>query len=316
MKALRWMLPVALAAAIAAATASTVPEPSITVKDLTPKFLAFYRAVLASHADGDGRFALWKRDYDFAAVPPTPDGEAMARRMLDAAWPRYPSVLARIEKGAAGIEPKPDDTLRRVVVELQPDKPVQIKLLAYVGALDGNAFTARGDDGTPTVALPVEQSPDERGPIMAHEFTHAVQIAMGSMSGGWVRTIGETALAEGLATHVAARLYPQRPAASFIEIEPGWLARCDAQRRRILEDVRTAAVSDKSEDVMRFTMGTGPAGVEREAYYAGWLVVGHWLRQGMTPAEIARIPEAEAPARVAAAITQILAERDRAVAEQ
>jgi hypothetical protein len=75
-------------------------------------------------------------------------------------------------------------------------------------------------------------------------------------------------------------------------------------------------VSDKSEDVMRFTMGTGPAGVEREAYYAGWLVVGHWLRQGMTPAEIARIRERDAPTRVAAAITQMLSERDRGVAEQ
>jgi hypothetical protein len=316
MKFVRWIFPAVLAAAIAAASAATVPDPTITVKDLTPKFLAFYGAAQNRHANADERFALWKREYDFAAVPPTPDGEAMARRLLDAAWPRYPGVLARIEKGAAGIEPKPDDTLRRVVVELQPDQAVQIKLLAYVGALDGNAFTTRGNDGVPVVALPVEQSPEERGPIMAHEFTHAVQIAMGSMSGGWVRTIGETALAEGLAAHVAARLYPQRAAASFIEIEPGWLARCDARRRRILEDVRTAAVSDKSEDVMRFTMGTGPAGVEREAYYAGWLVVGHWLRQGMTPAEIARIRERDAPTRVAAAITQMLSERDRGVAEQ
>lgn len=316
MRSVRCALAAALALALAAAGATTVPDPSTTVMDLTPKFLAFYRAAQDSGADADARFALWKRDYDFAAVPPTPAGQAMARRMLDAAWPRYGGVLARIEKGAAGIEPKPDDTLRRVVLELQPQGPVHLTVLAYVGALDGNAFTARGDDGVPMVALPVEQSPDERGPIMAHEFTHAVQIAMGTMSGGWQRTIGETALAEGLAAHVAAHLYPDRPAASFIEIEPGWLARSDKLRKRILEDVRTAAVSDKSEDVMRFTMGTGPAGIEREAYYAGWLVVGHWLRQGMTLADIARIPEREAPARVAAAITQMLAERDRAVAEQ
>ena len=46
---------------------------------------------------------------------------------------------------------------------------------------------------------------------------------------------------------------------------------------------------------MRFTMGKGPSGLEREAYYAGWLVVGYWLEHGTTFAEIARIPEAEMP---------------------
>ncbi len=64
--------------------------------------------------------------------------------------------------------------------------------------------------------------------------------------------------------------------------------------------------SDKSEHVMRFTMGKGPSGLEREAYYAGWLVVGYWLEHGTTFAEIARIPEAEMPKRVDAAIQKLL----------
>jgi len=46
------------------------------------------------------------------------------------------------------------------------------------------------------------------------------------------------------------------------------------------------------------TIGPGPAGLEREAYYAGWLVVGDWLAHGMSFSEIARIPEKEMPHRV------------------
>jgi hypothetical protein len=65
--------------------------------------------------------------------------------------------------------------------------------------------------------------------------------------------------------------------------------------------------SAKSEDVMRFTMGKGPSGVEREAYYAGWAVVGYWLEHGMTFAEIARIPEKEMPRRVGETIDTLLA---------
>jgi hypothetical protein len=294
---------------VASLGAAPAPQVSITVKDLTPKFLTFYRAASATNPGPDERFALWKRDYGFAAVPPTPDGDAIARRLLDEAWPKYPPLIGRIEKGAAGIKPSPETTLRRVAALLRPETPVQITLLAYVGAMEGNAFTA-GQDGKATVAIPVEQSPQERGPIMAHEFTHAVQILMGSNSGGWVRSVGETALAEGLAMRVAQKLYPDRPAASFVEMsgEPGWLKRSDAKRREILMDVRAAATSSSSDDVMRFTMGAGPSGLDREAYYAGWLVTEYWLTHGRSFADIARIPESQAPAEVVRAIDALLAE--------
>lgn len=297
------------AAAAVSLAAAPAPQVSITVKDLTPKFLAFYRAATAANPDPDARFELWKRDYGFAAVPPTPEGDAISRRLLDKAWPDYPPLIARIEQGAAGIEPAPEATLRRVAALLRPDAPVHITLIAYVGAMEGNAFTM-GQDGKATVALPVEQSPRERGPIMAHEFTHAVQIAMGSSSGGWVRSVAETALAEGLAMRTAQALYPDRPAASFVEManEPGWLARADGKQRQILLDVRAAAASSSSEDVMRFTMGTGPAGLNREAYYVGWLAAGYWLGHGKSLADIARIPEARAPAEVARAIDALLAQ--------
>lgn len=64
--------------------------------------------------------------------------------------------------------------------------------------------------------------------------------------------------------------------------------------------------SHKPEDIERFTIGPGPNGLEREAYYVGWLVVGKWLAHGMSFADIARIPEKEMPQRVKAEIDSLL----------
>jgi hypothetical protein len=81
-----------------------------------------------------------------------------------------------------------------------------------------------------------------------------------------------------------------------------------ARRRQVLMDVKSAVALDGSEDVFRYTIGKGPAGIEREAYCAGWLVVDFWTRHGLSYAEIARIPEAQAPGRVSAAIDGLLDE--------
>jgi hypothetical protein len=284
------------------------PQSSITIKDITPKFLAFYRAAKGAPLSADQRFALWKKDDGFAAVPPTPDGDRIARKLLDAAWPKYPGVIARIENGAAGLRPTPQDTLDRVASLLRPGKPFHLTLIVYVGAFEGNAFTM-GQNGEPTVAVPVEESAEERGPVMTHEFVHATQIGMGTMAGGWERTIGETVLAEGLAMRVTQHLYPGLPAARFVEMpgEPGWLAKADTMRAKVFGDIRGVLASSKSDDVFRYTMGTGPAGIDREAYYAGWEVVGYWLAHGMSYADIARIPERDAPQRVGVALDALLA---------
>ena len=301
---------------LAALSVGAAPAPpiTVTVKDLTPKFLTFYRKAMADHMSPDARFALWKQDYGFAAVPPTPEGDQISRRLLDAAWPRYPSVISRIEKGAPGVEPSPVLALRQVAGLLGAETQINVTLVVYVGALEGNAFTVGGAKGA-TVAIPVEESPFERGPVMTHELVHATQISMGAMSGGWVRTVAETVLSEGLAMRATQHLYPDRAAASFVEMpsEPGWLSKADAIRPSILRDVESALSSNKSDDVMRFTMGVGPAGMDREAYYVGWTVVGYWLAHGMTYAEIARIKEADAPDRVNAAIAALFGAASKAI---
>lgn len=302
----------ALAAPLLLAAAEprpTAPEPELTVKivDRTPKFMAFWKAAQARpDLDADARFKLWDELDGFAAVPPTPEGKAMKRALFDKAWPTYTKTIDRIAAGAAGMDPAPEPMLRRVAAVLQVARPVDVQVLVYAGMDDHNAFTFPAGPNRPGVALPADQDTRTRGPIMAHEMTHVVHITQGGLSGGWERSVGVTALSEGLAIHVARRLFPDRPAAEFIEYTPGWLKQAQARRRVILADVRDAARLSKSEDVARFTVLPGPSGLNREAYFAGQEVVAHMLGNGRTLAEISRIPEAQAPDAVIQAIDEMI----------
>jgi hypothetical protein len=246
-------------------TAQSSPPPplNLTIKDLTPKFLQFYDEATRENASAEQRWELWKKDYDFAAVPPTPEGEQMARKILDNAWPKYPGVLGRIRGGAASITPDPHVTLDKIAELLRPQSPVNITLLVYVGGLEGNAFTA-AQDGKIMTSLPIEDDLATRALRMTHELTHAVHISMGSFSGGWIRTIGTTVLTEGVAMRVTQQLLPGHPEGYYVEARSGWFEEAAKLRNAILKDVREAVESDKSGDVMRFTMGKGPSGIERE----------------------------------------------------
>ena len=294
----------------AAAPESSSPQPaamvSLEIKDLTPKFLEFYEAAQKDQPSADRRWQLWKEKYDFAAVPPTEEGDNIARRMLDEAWPRYASVLELIRGGAATLTPDPQAMVQSIAELLKVEKPAKVTLRVFVGGFDNNAFTVSGKSGV-TTNLPIEMDPEPRARIMAHELAHAVHIAMGTFSGGWIRSIGATVVSEGLAMHVAQQLFPNDPPEKLAEHTPGWLKAADAKRTEILKSIQPVLGSEKSEDVMRFTMGQGPNGLEREAYYVGWVVVGHWLKNGMTLAEVARIPEKEMPARVAETLSNLVA---------
>ncbi len=290
------------------ATAADESPITLEVRDITPKFLEFYEAAQKENAPPDRRWELWKQMYDFAAVPPTDEGNKIAREMLDKAWPRYASALDVIRGGAARLTPDPHQAVRSIAELLNADKPATVRLRVYVGAFDNNAFTmAQG--GKITTSIPIEMEPEPRALIMTHELAHAVHIAMGTFSGGWIRSVGATVGSEGLALHVGRKLFPAETDERIVEHTAGWLKGANEKRREILQGILPALESDKSEDVMRFTMGNGTTGREREAYYVGWLVVGEWLRSGMTLADVARIPENKMPQRVRRTIEQLLAQQ-------
>ncbi|MDP9471723.1 MAG: hypothetical protein M3Q71_13845 [Chloroflexota bacterium] len=268
---------------------------TLNVDDLTPRFLAFYEAAQAEDADADRRWQLWQEHDGFAAVPPTPEGQALARRLLDQAWPHYPAVLDWIKAGAPGMGPAPEPILREVARLFGCDRPLAVRLVVFVGALEGNAF-GTVKDGVPVVCVPVEQDPEQRALLLPHEFTHAVHITTAGLSGAWERSIAQLILEEGLATRTTAVLVPGHPPPAYVEdaragATPDWFRRCAGREGTILRGIRAHLADGNSEAVARFTFGAGTTGLEREAYYAGWVVVGHLLEMGWTLATLAKVPE-------------------------
>ena len=283
------------------------PKPVLTVEDLTPKFLTFFQAAGKEQADEQQRWALWQKMYGFAAVPPTPDGQQMARKILDDAWPKYPKALPTIERGIANLQPPPLETLDAVADLLQVDVRIRVHLLLFVGGFDNNAFTSPGKNGVPTVALPVEGQGSTM--VLTHELTHVVEAEQANLSLDWKRSVAHTIFTEGLAMRVTQRIHPGQPDKEYVgEFTPNWFARAEQTRAAILADIAPHLAESDSSAIMRYTMGTGGAGIEREAYLAGWLVIGDLLAHGWTFPRLARVTDEEMTTLVAETLRRLKTE--------
>ena len=275
--------------------------PNISVVDLTPKFLSFYdRAKQA--VDPEERWDLWQKHYNFAAVPPTPEGRELAKQLLANAWNTYGQHLDLIRQGANAIKPSPEAALSSVC-DLLNHHNVDVQLVIFVGGFEDNAF-AYSHEGQYVVCLPVEQSAEKRELVLPHEFTHAVHMSAAGLSGGWERSIAQLIIEEGLATRCTAALVPNRAAYEYVGDED-WFGRCQQREKAILQGILPFLGNDESETVYRFTMGEGTTGLEREAYYTGWQVVGS-LSQNHTLAGIATIPADELPCLVEKALSELI----------
>jgi len=266
---------------------------SVQIIDLTPKFLKFYDSATVNNMDADSRWALWKKLYGFAAVPPGPAGEKMARTLLDNAWPKYPTVMNRIRLGASILNPTPLHILERVARLLNADTTqdsIKVKLYVFVGGLENNAF-AFPDHGIPAVAIPVEIDNKELELTMTHEFTHAVHTKIADhIWGSYPTTLATLVLMEGLAMRVTEQLVPGHTPETYTNAHSDtWLKECEKQRATILKGIRQHLDDNASEARSKFIYGDGSSGLRREAYYAGWIIVGQLQKQGMTLSNLARL---------------------------
>ena len=288
---------IALAACAQVALAPNAQQVTLEVKDMTAKFVDFYEAASKPGVDEAQRWKLWQTMYGFAAVPPTPAGEQMARNMLNGAWPKFKDAIPNIRKGIATIDPPPEETLRQVAKLLGTDVPLRVRLIVAVGDFEGNAYTSPGQDGVPTVAIEVEDR--KAGLLLAHEFTHAVEAEQAGLSLDWKRSLAHTIFAEGLAMRVVQALHPGGKAEEYVgEFSPHWFERSLEKRQAILRDLAPHLGADNPDTVMLYTMGIGGVGIEREAYFAGWLVVGDLLQHGWTFPRLARVKDEQMVALV------------------
>jgi hypothetical protein len=265
----------------------------LDIDDRVGKFQTFYADATAKPIAPDARFQLWQKEDGLAAVPPGPDGDAMARQLLDAAWDRYPALMPTLPSLTKTAQDAARTSFDKINDLLDTkDVAIHSRVILYVGQFDDNAFTIPPMDGKPaTVLMPVENAILKIA--LAHELTHAVHIQLAGVKNSFGAPVGETMFMEGLAMRTSQAAVPGLPETAYTQIDPNdhWLANCYAKKDAVLKGI--AADLDKSghEIAMKYTFGQGNNGMQREAYCAAWIVMGKLIASGKTLPELARVPE-------------------------
>jgi hypothetical protein len=264
----------------------------LEIINLVPKFLDFYEKANQEGVDAEERWKLWEEHYHFAAVPPGEEGKALARDLLDAAWNRYAESMESLRNW----EPDPlaiKKYVSKVKQLLGCEESIPFVVVYFVGGFEGNPFVAPFDSERSALCLPVENGNSDI--LLAHELTHIVHAQIAGFSANWERTIAAVVLQEGLATRVSKHLVPGKSDEAYIEFTPDWLESCERKKEDIFNGIFPYLSDSSSEKVYQFTMGNGTTGIEREAYFVGWKVVGSLLENGVPFKEIARTTEENMP---------------------
>lgn len=257
------------------------------------KFETFHAHATAKPMDADARFKLWQTEDGLAAVPPGPDGDAMARKLLDDAWSKYPALMPKLD----GLEKAAEETAREMFAKDNEilgtaNDHVHTRLVLYVGQFDNNAFTVPPMEGKPaTILMPVENI--NLKIALAHELTHSIELQLVPVKNSFGAPVGETMFLEGLAMRTSQRAVPGLPDAAYTSMpnEPDWMPNCVANKDAVMKAILPDLDKSGREIAMKYTFGQGNTGMQREAYCAAWFVMGKLIDNGKTLPELARIPE-------------------------
>lgn len=258
----------------------------IEIINLAPKFLNFYNQ--AAGCDAETRFELWKKHYGFAAVPPGEEGALLAKQQLESAWERYEKVIPLLAQWAPDSG-KIQQHLSKIKSVLAYSESVDVVLIFFVGAFDGNAFAAPYGENRTAVCLPIENGEDQT--TLVHELTHLVHGKITGSAMKWERTVASLVFQEGLATQLSRHLVPGYPDAFYVEAQEGWLQECNQDAEQILQGIKPCLQDRSAERIVQFTMGAGTTGKAREGYFAGWKLIGDMIADGWSFADIARVRE-------------------------
>jgi len=261
---------------------------NIEVKNLVPKFLDFYKKAVGCNEET--RFELWKKHYGFAAVPPGEEGAQLAKQQLEAAWDKYEKVIPFLEQWSPDTE-KIQRYLSKIKSVLEYNESVDVVLLFFVGAFEGNAFVAPYGENRIAVCLPIENGENEV--VITHELIHLVHGSLTGSTMNWEHTVASLVLQEGLATQLSRYLIPGYQDEVYVEHQEGWLQECYKDADQILHGIKPYLQECSAESSFQFTMGNGTTGKVREGYFAGWKLVGDMIEDGWTFSDIARIKEAD-----------------------
>jgi hypothetical protein len=300
---LRFVL-MATATLLVCATDARAQSHLLDIDNRVGKFELFYAQATAKPTKANLRFALWQKMDGLAAVPPGAAGDAMAHRLLDDAWDRYPALVPRLPEMTSRAVQTANDVFEgdNELLGTRGDR-IHSRLILYVGQFDNNAYTIPSMDGKPpTVLMPVENVNLKLA--LAHELTHSIHLQLADVHNSFGAPVGETIFLEGLAMRTAQRQVPGLSDAAYTEMpgEQGWFSNCAAKSAIVIKKIAGDLDKSGADVASKYTFGSGNTGMSREAYCAAWFILGKLLSTGHTLPELARIPEDKMVATIRAAI--------------
>ncbi len=270
------------------------PKKAVTVelRDQSIAFAERYEALTQS-TDADARLAAWKEQSAAAGFLATQMSEADLAAKVQAVWPQYAAAVDALKAGFNGLKPAPVDAMNRINRELHFQESLKLNFIAYAGLFDNKVYSSV-QDGVGTLYLPVEAGGNVIAPAVAREYARiAIRQQLGSPVN---QSLADLAVREGLAFRMARAALPELPEERFFGA--GELTALQAKRSQILSGIKSSLADSKPETAARFTSGKGSAGLSGEAAYAGYLVVGQWLRSQLDMDYIKKIPRNELPGSV------------------
>lgn len=261
----------------------------IEIINLVPNFLKYY--TIAKKTNNCDHFPLWKKHYNFAAVPPGEKGEQLAEQMLKEAWNKYDQIIPALNEWL----PNSKNLLKHLLSIKQAlgyNKRLEFVVVFFVGFFEDNAFVTPHSDNKVAICFPVETQINDVS--FVHELTHLVHSKTANFKTQWERSVASIVITEGLATQLSKCLVPGYQDELYIEFQKNdWLQECRRNETQILKGILPDLKEKDSETVFKYTMSTGTTGIEREAYYVGWRVIECMLEEGWSFFEIGQIQEQE-----------------------
>src|SRR5699024_6071661 len=241
------------------------------------------------------RWSLWKKYYNFAALPPGYDQQA--RKQLNQTWVKYQSNINQI------LNWKPDQIkLESIFAEIKSllgsDEDIPFVIVFFVSAFDNSAFVAPYNEHKAMLCLPIENQLSDI--IVVHELTHIVHSEIASLEMNWESPIAEIVLQEWLALHVSKHLVPGERDEAYIEIgvEPGWLQYCHEHRTKILNGITNYLSESNGVLIEKFLFGTVASVHKREDFNAGFELVNIKLKKGVSFKQLVSIKPMDVPSYV------------------
>ncbi|MDO4814714.1 MAG: hypothetical protein Q3988_06400 [Gemella sp.] len=256
--------------------------------NLKNKFLDFYEESTKVDSIQD-KFNIWKEKYNFAAIPPTEEGQKIAFNMFEKSYGKYEKCIDKI-KSFEVDEEKVNRILEKVKETLNCSESVDLSVIYFVGFFEGNAFVAPSGNKL-ALCLPIENDNSELYDemILAHELTHIVHYKVQKSEATWLRPLSFLLLEEGLAMRVSKEVVPGMTEYQYVSSKEEWWNECEEESSKIIEGLLPYVKEEISEILFKFTMGAGTTNREREAYYVAWNLFDKLLEQGFSLEELARI---------------------------